>query len=167
MRAERALDRPRDLGARAPRSGRERVGCAVGTPVVDEVRRIRVDLLDRLLPAGLPQRRRGDEDAGAGRRRRPTRARTGSAPRSRIPRRPLAARAPGTPASARSARAGRARASPPRAPPPASGASPKRSRSRSTRLTWACASGVSSQMHRAAAPMPGRGLDDVAPSRPA
>ena len=88
-------------------------------------------------------------------------ARTARARRMRSPRRRPEARAREARASAASARAGPPPIVPPPSARPGAEATPKRSRRRSTRLTCACASGVSSQMQRAATPWLRRRRDDV------
>ena len=120
---------------------------------------------DRVLPAVRAERARRDEDArGVAAGGRP-RARTGRARRRRSPRR----RSGGS--SSRSARICEVGARSPgsarerAAAPPGVGSAPKRSRRRSTRLTCACASGVSSQTQRTPTPWRAGGLDDVAPRR--
>ncbi len=72
VRAQRTLHRPGDVKREAGRDFRELLDGAVGAPVEDEVRRVRINSLEHVLPAGLHQRSGCDEDARArslGRRR--------------------------------------------------------------------------------------------------
>ena len=152
VRAEHGLERPRGRGGDAAGGGVEGRPVAVRVPVEHEARRVRGSLAKGVLPALAVKRARGDEHARLRSGRPSAHGRTLVVRRSRSPRPPPAARARAPRASATSARAGRAHAW--RGPRSSSGpgSEPARSSRRSTRLTWACASGVSSQTHRTAAP---------------
>ena len=153
VRADGALHGSVDRGREASEVGRECLRRAAGPPVEQQVRRVTVALRERAFPAGAAQGRGRDEHAGSrpAVRRWTAREVDGFHAGEPLVGRP-AARARGPCASARSARARRGDGAPAGAAHPGSGARRTASSMRSTRLTWACASGVSSHTHRAGSP---------------